>query len=93
MFFSLIGAWPAQAMRCGNQLALEGMSRYEIRKRCGEPADISRHYRTIYRQSAHNEAVAIEVEIEEWIYDLGSNEFDRRLTFVNGRLQKEELVK
>jgi hypothetical protein len=84
--------WPAQAMRCGNQLVLEGMSRYEVRKRCGNPADESRYYRTVYRQNAINEAVAIEIEIEEWIYDFGSNKFARRLIFVNGRLQDEELV-
>jgi len=88
----VLSSWPAQAMRCGNQLVLKGMSRHEVRKRCGEPVDISRYYRTVYRQNAINEAVAIEIEIEEWIYDFGRNKFDRRLIFVNGRMEEEELA-
>ena len=85
-------SWPADAMRCGNKLVLKGMSRHEVRKRCGEPDDVSRYFRTIYRHSATHEAVAIDIEIEEWIYDRGSNSFDRRLIFVNGRLQEEEIA-
>ena len=82
----------ADAMRCGNKLVLEGMTRLEVRKRCGDPDDSSRRFETIYRRNSRDEAVAIEIEIDEWIYDLGSNTLDRRLIFVNGRLQREELA-
>ena len=82
----------AMALRCGNQLVTEGMSRHEVRKRCGNPDDRMSRYETVYRRTATNESVAVEVEIEEWIYDFGSNTLDRRLIFVNGRLHKEEIV-
>ncbi len=81
----------AEAMRCGKDLVREGMTRYEVRERCGEPDDISRRYKTVYRHMAHDQAVAIEVEIEEWFYDGGSNRLDRLLRFVNGRLVREDV--
>lgn len=83
---------PALALRCGNQLVTEGMSRHEVRKRCGNPDDSNVRYETIYRRTAHDESVAIEIEVEEWYYDFGSNSLDRRLIFINGRLQSEEIV-
>lgn len=88
----LAAADPALAMRCGTRLVTEGMSRHEVRKRCGNPDDASVRYETIYRRNALNEAVAIEIEVEEWIYDFGSNKLDRRLIFINGRLHEEELA-
>jgi hypothetical protein len=81
----------AEAMRCGKNLVVEGMTRYEVRERCGEPDDISRRYETVYRQLSHQQTVAIELEIEEWFYDGGSNRLDRLLRFVNGRLVHEEV--
>jgi hypothetical protein len=81
----------AEAMRCGNDLVREGMTRYEVRERCGEPDDISRRYKTVYRHVAHDRTVAVEVEIEEWFYDGGSNRLDRLLRFVNGRLVREDV--
>lgn len=89
----LLVAQPALAMRCGNQLVLEGMSRHEVRKRCGDPDDHNLRYETIYRRNSLDEVVAVEIEIEEWIYDLGSNRLDRRLIFVNGRLREEEIAR
>ncbi len=82
----------AYALRCGNQLVNEGMSRFEVRKRCGDPDDSQIRYETHYRRNALDEAVAYEVEIDEWIYDFGSNRLDRRLIFINGRLVKEEIL-
>jgi len=83
---------PALALRCGNQLVNEGMTRYEVRKRCGDPDDSYLRYETHYRRNAHDESVAYDVEIDEWIYDFGSNRLDRRLIFINGRLFKEEIL-
>ena len=82
----------AMALRCGNQLVSEGMTRYEVRKRCGDPADSQVRYETHYRRTTVDESVAYEVEIDEWIYDFGSNRFDRRLIFINGRLFKDEIL-
>jgi hypothetical protein len=82
----------AYALRCGNSLVTEGMSRHEVRKRCGNPDDSYTRYETIYRRTAGDEAVAYEIEINEWIYEFGSQTLDRRLIFINGRLYKEEIV-
>lgn len=84
-------AGDAWAMRCGNQLVTTGMTRYEVRERCGEPDDISKRYATVYRRTAVDETVAVEVEIEEWFYEGGRNKLDRRLKFVNGALESEEV--
>lgn len=84
-------AAPAAAMRCDNKLVIEGMTRYEVRERCGDPDDISKRYATVYRRTAHDETVAVEIEIEEWFYDGGSNKLDRRLQFINGRLDNEKV--
>ena len=85
-------AAPAHALRCGNKLVTEGMTRHEVRERCGNPDDASRRFETIYRQTQHHEAVAIEIEIEEWFYEVGSNRLDRRVIFVNGRVHQIEIA-
>ena len=97
-------AAPAHALRCGNKLVTEGMTRHEVRERCGNPDDASRRFETIYRQTQHHdqfpivhavvdhEAVAIEIEIEEWFYEFGSNRLDRRVIFVNGRVHQIEIA-
>ncbi|GMU44525.1 MAG: DUF2845 domain-containing protein [Xanthomonadales bacterium] len=83
----------AHALRCGNALVTEGMTRHEVRKRCGDPDDASVRYETVYRRNHRHESVAIEIEIEEWFYDFDSNRLDRRLIFVNGRLHEEEVAR
>ena len=85
-------AAPAHALRCGNKLVTEGMTRHEVRERCGNPDDASRRFETIYRRTQHDEAVAIEIEIEEWFYEFGSNRLDRRVIFVNGRVHQIEIA-
>jgi hypothetical protein len=83
---------PALAMRCGNDLVYEGMTRYEVRKTCGDPQDISKRNAVVYRRVHPDQVVAVEIEVEEWIYDRGSNQLVRRLVFVDGRLEREEVV-
>lgn len=85
-------AAPAHALRCGNKLVTDGMTRHEVRERCGNPDDATRRFETIYRQTQHREAVAIEIEIEEWFYDFGSNRLNRRVIFVNGRVHEIEIA-
>ncbi len=94
LLIALLGlaSMQAYALRCGNSLVTEGMSRHEVRKRCGNPDDSYTRYETVYRRTAGDEAVAYEVEINEWIYEFGSQTLDRRLIFINGYLFKEEIV-
>ena len=44
----LLASLPAAAFNCGQRLVHEGDSRYDVRNKCGEPADIETH--SIYRQ-------------------------------------------
>jgi hypothetical protein len=82
----------ANAMRCGNLLASEGMTRYEVRQRCGDPDDVITRVDVVYRRLGPDRTVAREVQIEEWYYDRPSNSFDRMLLFVDGRLSRIETL-
>ena len=82
----------AEAMRCGNKLATEGMTRFEVSKRCGEPDDVITRIEVVYRDVGFDRTVAREVLIEEWYYDRPSNSFDRMLLFVDGRLRRIETL-
>ena len=83
-------ATPAWAFRCGNHLVVEGDTRAAVRAKCGDPTDISR--RSVLRppiiwrygrpiRVGHDD---IEVEVESWVYNLGTNRFMRRLRFEDG---------
>jgi len=75
--FAFLGAMPAAlALTCGTKWVTEGLSAYEVLKICGEPAWVTSS------PSAFGD--------EEWIYDMGSAKFMRRLTFRNDRLVRIE---
>jgi hypothetical protein len=87
------------SMRCGNRLALSGYSVHQVRSLCGEPDAASRHFeqRAISAPGAcsirHDRVVCdpgvnltVTVEVEDWTYDFGRNQFIRYLRFENGRL-------
>lgn len=94
---------PAYAdMRCGSRLISRGDSLYDVRSLCGVPdaAQQRVEYRTArrvvqgpcFRQQnqlvcSHVEERSVEVVIDEWTYDIGSNRFIRTLTFEQGRLR------
>jgi hypothetical protein len=67
---------PALALNCGTKWVTEGLSAYEVLKICGEPAWVT--------------PAPSPFGDEEWIYDLGSTKFMRRLTFRNDRLVRIE---
>jgi hypothetical protein len=92
----------ADGMRCGSRIVSEGDTLYDVRSVCGEPVASSQRveYRTIRQhipgpcvpqsgqmRCGHFEERTIEVVIDEWTYDLGSNKFIRYLTFEQGRLR------
>jgi len=77
------------AFRCGSKVINIGDSAYQVRKRCGEPDDITRRFITIYRKINAVERVAVDVEVEEWIYDLGRNRLVTILRFQDGVLRRE----
>ena len=98
---SWVGAARAgHSLRCGRRLVGVGASMYKVRKTCGEPQDAIR--RTEWRRtrrlirvpcSPNSEAMCTrsvgefaEVQVEEWIYDVGRTRFLRHVTFEQGRV-------
>lgn len=66
----------AFALNCGTRIVTEGLSAYEVLRICGPPAWVT--------------APVNAFQDEEWIYNLGSTKFMRRLTFRNDRLVRIE---
>lgn len=85
---------PAWAMRCGNNLVVEGDTKYQVYQRCGNPD--FQETRIIYRsvrirgsglnQPGMDVYETIPVQIEEWTYNFGPERFIELLTFENGRV-------
>jgi len=90
----------ADSMRCGNQLVSTGATLYEVKSICGEPDDKQHRVETKtlkQRESVPCEGTndarcsgsvssTIEIVIDEWTFDFGSNQFIETLRFENGRL-------
>ena len=99
---TLVGATShADGLRCGDKLASVGSSLYEVRATCGEPDDAqhSIESRTVERRVAVPcppgsqrrlcETViyqTIEIAIDTWTYDFGSNRFIEFAHFEQGVL-------
>ncbi|MEZ4248265.1 MAG: DUF2845 domain-containing protein [Polyangiales bacterium] len=92
--FVVVPPEPAAAMYCGQRLVKNGDSRYRVRTLCGEPQDaIERvELRSVayYGRASDGSRVRlermVEVQIDEWTYDLGSQRLVRVFLFENGRL-------
>lgn len=91
----------ADSLSCNGRIVSTGDSRYDVKSVCGEPDDASQRveYRTIRgRVSGPCQRVSgkivcsdtreqvLEVVIDEWTYDFGSNRFIEYLTFEQGKL-------
>lgn len=84
----------AEAMYCGQRLVKNGDTRYRVRALCGEPADIIERVElrsvAAFLRGTDGTPVRIErmveVQIDEWTYDLGSQRLLRVFVFENGRL-------
>jgi hypothetical protein len=85
-----VGIASADGIRCGSDLILKGDSRERVRIKCGEPAEISKQ--TLLRSSRlvirgrverHNEEM-VEIPVEIWTYNFGSNRLMERIRFVDG---------
>ncbi|HYQ31336.1 MAG TPA: DUF2845 domain-containing protein [Polyangiaceae bacterium] len=89
----------AEGLRCGEKLAANGASLYEVRSKCGEPDDAqhSIETRTVQRkvlapcangrglcEVVENQSVLI--AIDRWTYDFGSNRFLEFAVFEQGNL-------
>lgn len=85
----LLAAVPAQAMRCGNLLVLEGDYVFSVLQKCGPPQH--RDERVEYRglrlkgKGLEQERI-VPVRVEDWLYNFGPQFFMQLLRFENGRL-------
>lgn len=91
-------ASPADAFRCGSRIVVEGDDISHVHHICGEPSTVQHwtevRVRPVY-YSWHNDyrhryrritRLPVEIQVEEWTYNLGSRRFMRRLRFENGVL-------
>ncbi|MDH3647667.1 MAG: DUF2845 domain-containing protein [Gammaproteobacteria bacterium] len=95
LFAGILGcslyAMPAEAFRCGNRIVSEGDDISHVYYICGEPS-ATQHWtevrvRPVYRYTNYRAVhLPVEIQVEEWTYNLGSRRFMRRLRFENGRL-------
>jgi len=88
-----VDASSAQAMRCGTRLVREGSTPSQVRAYCGDPDDVitttETRQRTVYRNFAGTvvaDTISVEVQVQQWVYNLGPQRFMRRLIFENGLL-------
>lgn len=96
---ALFVASPAFAFRCGTRLVAEGDSRAEVVAKCGEPADIATQ-RSVFRRPVvwtygrpyYIGENYIEVDVENWTYNLGPHKLMRRLRFEGGVLADIETL-
>ena len=99
LFLALAASGPAAAaMRCGAHLITEGDTAVEMRRRCGAPVDVE--VRTIlrppviwrYGRPLHVPGGEIEVRVEYWTYNFGSNQLRRRVRVEDGRVKDIETL-
>jgi Protein of unknown function (DUF2845) len=90
----------AEGLRCGDHLASTGSSLYEVRAQCGQPDDAQHtiESRTVVRRryvpcattpTRHCEVSyeeTVEIAIDRWTYDFGSNRFIEFAHFEDGVL-------
>jgi hypothetical protein len=99
-----IAAAEASAFRCGTRLVSVGDSKYEVLRKCGEPAWVENWLeKRIEPYSVEpfsqgqrfyipnpSFATVVYVTVEQWVYDRGRTQFTRVLTFENNRLTRIE---
>ena len=91
----------ASDLRCGSKIITVGNYKYDVLRRCGEPAHVETWEEVRFKRDfgsglfgeekiLHLRPLLVEelVTIEEWEYNLGPNTFIRYLRFENGRLTR-----
>ena len=81
----------AEALRCGQHVVDRGLELYEVVERCGEP--VGRRSYVFYRGYDLGYFATGPVQVDELIYEIGSNKFRRKLRFENGQLRRIETLR
>lgn len=95
-FVLALASAPAEAstsIRCGNRLVSAGDPALELRARCGEPDDIQRFSDVRVLFDARGRRRERLLEIEEWVYLLGSGDIPRLVRIRNGRVHRIETAR
>jgi hypothetical protein len=99
LLFGVLACSPAFAFRCGTKLVSEGDSRSEVAAKCGEPTEIVSQGSIFRRPVVWNYGRPyyigegfIEVPVETWLYNLGTNKLMRRLRFEGGCVTEIETL-
>jgi hypothetical protein len=95
----LISSPAFAAFRCGTKLVSEGDTRSEVARKCGEPTEVVAQ-KSVFRRPviwSYGRPYFIgddymEIEVENWIYNLGPNKLMRRLRFEAGVLADIETM-
>jgi len=85
LIFALLSSATAFGnMRCEYGTVRRGLTPFEVLQRCGDAA--FEQTRLELREPGYY------VQVDEWVYQQGTNKFQRLLRFENGRLRKIELL-
>ena len=82
----------AMALRCGQKIVEPGDTVTRVARYCPEPFWVDRYSASHYDNPVYGYANEIVGQREDWYLNLGSRKLMRRLTFFNGRLEKEETL-
>lgn len=80
---------PSYALRCGNQLVLEGDSKFDLKKKCGDPDFIDSYQENvpIYNQAGYQIGTATKT-VDKWYYQKLPNEFKYEIIFSEGNIKE-----
>jgi hypothetical protein len=75
---------------CDPQQIEPGLSKFELLLHCGKPD--SRYSHTEFRSQRIGDVFTqpVSVQVEEWIYSFGSNQFIRYVTLIDGKVAEVE---
>jgi hypothetical protein len=81
------------AMRCGHKLVELGDYKGDVLALCGEPESVETRTKIVSSTLHHPHRTLDlqqyeEIQIEEWVYNLGSSRLQRYLRFENGELKE-----
>ena len=83
----------ADSMSCGVGLVVVGDHKYDVKKKCGQPASAEQHYidGPFQRRDRFGRRYMVDgIRVETWVYDFGQHRFTRILRFEDGRLVRIE---
>lgn len=73
---------------CGFDTLAEGLTQYEVLRRCGRPFFTDSRYEEALLTHDEKSRRLITKRVDEWTYNLGPNQFMRILIFESGRLSR-----